>query len=101
MKKGPLGKTEVFYIKHHYKLMSLEDLCKELDRAKSLVNSCIEKCKKEEDASTPLNASNLFVKNNKGSVIMTENASSLSDDLKKSKVKRNSLQKKERFTKIK
>ena len=42
-KKGPLGKAEEFYIQHHYKTMEIDEICKELDRAKSLVKRCVTK----------------------------------------------------------
>lgn len=100
MKKGPLGKTEIFYIKHHYKTISIEDLAKELDRAKSLITSCVEKCKKEEIDSEPFNVANQIFKNKKGSVIMTENGSSMGDSIKKN-LKKKSPSRKECITKIK
>jgi hypothetical protein len=100
MKKGPLGKTEVFYIKHNYKSTSVEELAKELDRAQSLIMSCIEKCKKQEIDSEPLNVANQMFTNKKGSIVMTQNASAMSDDIKKVKAK-NPRHRKQCITKIK
>ena len=45
-KKGPLSKAEKFYIEHNHKEADLESMCKDLDRAKSIVKTHIEKCKK-------------------------------------------------------
>ena len=46
-KKGPLSKAEKIYIESKHGEVTLENLCKELDRAKSLVRTHITKCKKE------------------------------------------------------
>ena len=79
VKKGPLGKAEEFYIKHHHKEHNLDDICKELDRAKSLVKRHITKCKEQEEDENILTAGKQFAYS-KGSTIMTQNASQLSDD---------------------
>ncbi len=81
-KKGPLSKAESFYIEHHYQTQDIDTLCKELDRAKSLVTSCIEQCKQKVIDSEPFNAANQFF-SKRGATIMTENASVMSDQVKK------------------
>ena len=48
-KKGPLSKAERFYIQNKHTASDLDTLCKDLDRAKSIVKTHIAKCKKEED----------------------------------------------------
>jgi hypothetical protein len=85
-KKGPLNKTERFYIKHHYRDSTVEDLAKELDRPLSVVRACFEKCKKEDEDNEVFNVQNQF-HHHKGSTVMTENASNLSDALRTNKPK--------------
>ena len=36
-KKGPLGKAEEFYVKHHYKTNTVDEIAKELDRPKATI----------------------------------------------------------------
>lgn len=82
-KRGPLSKAEVFYITEHAKSgKNIQDIATDLDRpAKS-----IEKCYTQAQKSSP----NSFTVGNqmarsKGSVVMTENASSMSDVTRKNK----------------
>jgi len=79
VKKGPLGKAEEFYIQHHYKEHSIDNICKELSRAKILVKRHVTKCKDKEENDDVLTAGKQFAYS-KGSTIMTQNASQLSDD---------------------
>lgn len=81
-KKGPLSKAEAFYIKHHYKVNDVDELSKELNRAKSLVESHVAKCRKEDEKNDAFNVANQFAYR-KGSAIMTENASVLADTIKR------------------
>lgn len=81
-KKGPLGKAEEFYIKHNYQNVSLDDLCKDLDRAKSLVERHVEKCRQEDVDGEAFNVSNQFAYK-KGTTIMTPEASILADTIRK------------------
>lgn len=76
-KKGPLSKAEKFYIKHHVS-NDIDQLCKDLDRAKSSVKKFINtlpKPKKVEES--PLYQQ--FGRNDKGSVVMTQSASEMAD----------------------
>jgi capsid protein len=82
-KKGPLGKAEEFYIKHNFQSIDVDTLCKDLDRAKSLVERYIEKCKKEIVDSTPFNVQNQFI-HKRGATIMTQEAAVLADTIRKS-----------------
>ena len=81
VKKGPLGKAEEFYIQEKHKTMSLNEICDELDRAKTLVKRCISKCKKveKEEAEKAFSAGSQFGVRN-GSVVMTPNAAQMSDE---------------------
>ena len=82
-KKGPLGKAEEFYIKHNYKNVDIDSLCKDLDRAKSLVERHVEKCRQEDVSSEAINVQNQFV-HKRGATIMTQEASVLADTIRKS-----------------
>lgn len=81
-KKGPLSKAEEFYIKHHYKASDVDSLSKELNRAKSLVESCVRKCKKEDEKNEVFSVANQMA-TRKGSVVMTEGAAILADTIKR------------------
>ncbi len=85
-KKGPLSKAEKFYIENHTDL-SIDNLCKDLDRAKSTVNKFLKTLPAEkaeqgpaEVASKTTATMSQFARNDKGSVIMTENASIMADE---------------------
>lgn len=81
-KKGPLSKAEKFYIEHHYMKADADDLSRGLDRAKSLVESYIQECKQKEVDSEAFNTANQFF-SKRGATVMTENASVMSDQVKK------------------
>ncbi len=85
-KKGPLSKAEKFYIENHTDL-SISSLCKDLDRAKSTVNKFLETLPdvKQEQGPAPVaiketTTMSQFARNGKGSTVMTENASVMSDE---------------------
>jgi hypothetical protein len=84
-KKGPLSKAEKFYIENHTDL-SIDVLCRDLDRAKSTVNKFLKTlpaATQEPESSTPKSPTatmSQFARNDKGSVVMTENASIMADE---------------------
>ena len=78
-KKGPLSKAEKFYIEHNHKEADLESMCKDLDRAKSIVKTHIEKCKKLDKKTSTNDISSQFSSNDNGAVVMTPNASERGD----------------------
>ena len=80
-KKGPLSKAERFYIENHLD-KPLEDLCKDLDRAKSTVNKYLSNLAVNDRDKTATLLYNQFARNEKGSVVMTENAAVHSDEFK-------------------
>ena len=100
-KKGPLGTAEKFYVKHNYSTTDIEQLCKELDRPKGLLNTFIEKCRKEDakveavkveeekpagvSPTPPENEFSVFaqVQRNKGATVMTQEAAELADEIRK------------------
>ena len=81
-KKGPLSKAEKFYIESKHGEVTLENLCKELDRAKSLVRTHITKCKKEETKKVANDIASQFATNDTGATVMTPNASEMADAMR-------------------
>lgn len=78
-KRGPLAKAEKFYIAKNLNTMDLDTIAKDLDRT---VNSIKKYATKVEEEQVPT-IGDQFAKNGKGSVVMTENASSMIDVQKK------------------
>ena len=85
-KKGPLSTAEQFYIKEKHKNVGLEEICKELDRPKASVKRHIIKCLKDEETlrDQEFTVGSQFATRN-GTVVMTENASMMSDTIKGTK----------------
>ena len=79
-KKGPLSKAEKFYIENKHNDTELNALCKELDRAKSIVKTHVEKCKKNENKAHDI--SSQFASNDSGATVMTPNASEMADAMR-------------------
>jgi len=95
-KKGPLSKAEKFYIENHTDV-SIDTLCKDLDRAKSTVNKFLKTLpavNEEKLGPTPIASKDSltmsqFARNGQGSTVMTENASMHGDEFRsKSKPQR-------------
>ena len=85
-KRGPLSKIEKFYIEQNLEL-GVEKLASELDRAKSIVKAYASKCDPPvQKEKTPL--SEQIVSNKRGSTVMTENGSMLSDDFRSKESKK-------------
>ena len=80
-KKGPLSKAERFYIESKHSTSDIEVLCKDLDRAKSIVKTHIAKCKKE-DSKNKNDIASQFATNENGATVMTPNASERGDALR-------------------
>ena len=84
-KKGPLSKAEKFYIENHRNL-TIQELCKDLDRAQTTVDKFIKTLSTQKLAPTLSNKketalSKQFARNKKGgSVVMTPNASIMADE---------------------
>ena len=79
-KKGPLSKAEQFYIEQKYLELDLGGLCKELDRAKGIVEKHI----KSKNLNKPQTKSRLGEQfaYQKGSTVMTQNASEVADSMR-------------------
>jgi hypothetical protein len=81
-KSGPIGQVEAFYIEHHHKKLSVQELADILDRKVETVKLYI---KKNIAAShTHVKAGDHFAKS-KGTIVMTETASSIGDAQRKRK----------------
>ena len=76
-KKGPLSKAEKFYIESFCGSNDVASLCKDLDRAQSIVSRYVEECKGKNNT----RLAEQFA-HNRGSTVMTENASSMGDELR-------------------
>lgn len=92
-KRGPLSKAETFYIEEHVKIgKNINDIAVDIDRPVKSIEKFIKKVKPQKTsqsakqtnvASPRLVAGDQFIKQ-RGSVIMTENASTISDARRKS-----------------
>ncbi len=81
-KKGPLSKAEVFYIQEHVKAgKDINEIASDLDRALKSIQKCVTQAQKSTEQNKFI-AGNQFAKKN-GSVIMTENASTIADSRRK------------------
>lgn len=84
-KRGPLSKAEVFYITEHVKSgKDINEIATDLDRPMKSIEKCYTKAQKDH-APKELTAGDQFARH-KGSVVMTENASTIGDARKKVKV---------------
>ena len=78
-KRGPLSKIEKFYIENNLE-KGVDELSTDLDRAKSVVKAYASKCEpKIQKKETALSEQ---IHSYKGSTVMTENASMISDDIR-------------------
>jgi hypothetical protein len=83
MKKGPLSNKEKEFIDENTS-MAVEDICKKLDRSKSIVEKYTKIREDEKTTSTH----DLFArKKERGVVVMTESASATADENKKKRKK--------------
>jgi len=78
VKKGPLSKAEKFYIDHHVDSLGAEDLAKELDRSEKSIKTYA----KNSANKKPITVGDQFARQN-GATIMTENASTMADEVRK------------------
>ena len=81
-KRGPLSKAETFYITEHAKInKDIQEIASDLDRPIKSIEKCYTKAQKDHTSS--FTVGDQFAKH-KGSVVMTENASSMSDSTRQS-----------------
>lgn len=84
-KRGPLSKAEIFYITEHAKSgTDINAIALDLDRPIKSIDKCFTKARKELD-SKGLTAGEQFARH-KGSIVMTENASTIADTRRKVKL---------------
>lgn len=80
-KKGPLSKAERFFIDNHLD-KPIDDLCKDLDRAKSTINKYLKTLTTEDQKKTETPLFQQFARNERGSTVMTQNAAEMADDMR-------------------
>lgn len=81
-KRGPLSKIEAFYVTHNYPTIDAATIAVDLDRPISTVESYIKKNLVNIKKMSEVNASDQFIRKS-GSTVMTENASTIGDAIKK------------------
>lgn len=81
-KRGPLSKAEVFYVTEHAKAgKEINDIANDLDRPAKSIEKCYTQAKAKADK--PCTTGDQLARS-KGCVVMTENASAMSDATKQS-----------------
>lgn len=86
-KKGPISKIEAFYIEQNYRDMAVADLATDLDRTITSVEKYIKKNITHKPRQTGITAGDQ-IQHHKGATVMTENASTISDDKRKTFVRK-------------
>ena len=81
-KKGRASKIELFYIKNNSSSMSVEEIASDLGRSAAFVKKYLPSTEVAPDGG-PVVGDLMARKDDKGVVIMTENASMRADELKK------------------
>jgi len=81
-KRGPLSKVEAFYVTHNYPTIDAATIAVDLDRPISTVENYIKKNLVNLKKMSEVNASDQFIRKS-GSTVMTENASTIGDAIKK------------------
>lgn len=82
-KRGPLSKAETFYISEHAKMgKEIGEIATDLDRPIKSIEKCYTKAQKEKSKSLTVGDQFAF---HKGAVVMTENASTMSDATRKTR----------------
>ncbi len=85
-KKGPISKIEAFYIQENYRDMAVADLAADLDRTISSIEKYITK-NLSKPRQTGVTAGDQ-IHHHKGATVMTENASTISDERRKSVIRK-------------
>lgn len=80
-KRGPIGKVEAFYIESKISEHSVEEIAIDLDRSIASVEKYMKKNKINQQK--PMSPVGQQFARSKGTVVMTENASSMSDHTRK------------------
>jgi|688.fasta_scaffold35630_6 hypothetical protein len=84
-KRGPLSRAEVFYIQEHVKSgKNIDEIASDLDRPAKSIEKCVTQAQKA-NAPKRLTAGDQFARKS-GSVVMTENAATIADARRKTRV---------------
>ena len=86
-KKGPISKIESFYIDNN-RDKDIAEIAVDLDRSVASIEKYLKKIVTEAPRQTSVKAGDQFARNDRGSVVMTENASQMSDAKRKSVIKK-------------
>jgi hypothetical protein len=86
-KKGPISKIESFYIDNN-RDKDIAEIAVDLDRSVASIEKYLKKNVTEAPRQTSVKAGDQFARNDRGSVVMTENASQMSDAKRKSVIKK-------------
>ena len=86
-KKGPISKIESFYIDNN-RDKDIAEIAVDLDRSVASIEKYLKKNVTEAPRQTSVKAGDQFARNDRGIVVMTENASQMSDAKRKSVIKK-------------
>ena len=86
-KKGPISKIESFYIDNN-RDKDIAEIAVDLDRSVASIEKYLKKNVTEAPRQTSVKAGDQFARNDRGSVVMTENASQMSDAKRNSVIKK-------------
>ena len=86
-KKGQISKIESFYIDNN-RDKDIAEIAVDLDRSVASIEKYLKKNVTEAPRQTSVKAGDQFARNDRGSVVMTENASQMSDAKRKSVIKK-------------
>lgn len=84
-RSGPLSKTEKFYLDSKHKDVSIEQLCRDLDRGKKQIAKYVEEVAKINNPPHIANSLSLMGKKD-GTVVMTQAAEEMAEVVLKNKV---------------
>ena len=88
-KKGPMSKIEIFYIEQNYRDKAVAEIAADLDRTITSVENFVKKNITHKPRQTGITAGDQ-IHHHKGSTVMTENASTLSDEKRKTFTRKHS-----------
>jgi hypothetical protein len=83
-RSGPLSKTEEFYLDSKYKDMTIEQLCRDLDRGKKQITKYVEEVAKLNNPPHIANSLSMMGKKD-GAVVMTQAAEEMAEEVLKNR----------------
>jgi len=84
-RSGPLSKTEKFYLDSKYKDISLEQLCKDLDRGKKQITKYIDEVAKINNPPHIANSLSAMGNNGQGAIVLTQAAEEMAEQVNQTK----------------